>query len=736
MNIILVVDNLDWAFGKVAQNIKKRMQSSNVEILCTSHYKTIKDFLDALKKATKKDSIIHFFWRDYLLECLNFVRLFPKYKNIFLNNKITTHIPDHLFIETNSDDYEKRVGLMKFVDGYFVTSKKLYDLYAQDHTFDAPFGIIYDNPDIKIQSEYIAEAKGKIKVVWIGNSRWGEYLGHLDYKGLNSVVLPALKKIENSGRELIYKEFDSSKKKNTHEVILDYLKDADILLVSSLAEGTPLPLLEAMAQGCAIITSDVGIASEILSEEQQEFIVPRNSDAFTEALIKLDTNRSLLENIKRTNKLTYIKKFVESDEIALQWKTFFECVREKNNLTYKSEFLKQKKTGFSERLLSIALYRASQFAIKTNMIEILKKNKIVRELYYKAIGQLSNDNSYSELEIFYTESISGQKIIALYSPYWSGVATSTASFFKESSLPFPYYKTEFPQVNEHNFLERLSELLAESSELKAVIMSGGTMLQMQLAKMLKQKNKSIKIFFGWHGSPAQWVDSAQYKTFDDWLSLYKENTINGVVSFKPQLSNTLEQFDIKSYSVSNYIIEPSVLNTLSAPTKEHYTIGLFAAMFSWYKNPFPQLLAIGSIPGCELVTNLTLDQDIKWVTEQIKLIELNGHLNNKKFVELLSNLHVVSYVTNTECSPMIALESVSVGTPCIVGPAGNIYKGNAKLEHYLVEPEVDNPTAIRNRLILVRDNYQEVKSLLNAFAESYNANLDEVKRELYKELTQ
>ncbi|MDA8491816.1 glycosyltransferase, partial [Kluyvera sp. Awk 3] len=154
--------------------------------------------------------------------------------------------------------------------------------------------------------------KEKIKVVWIGNSRWGEYLGHLDYKGLNSVVLPALKKFENSGRELIYKEFDSSKEKNTHEVILDYLKDADILLVSSLAEGTPLPLLEAMAQGCAIITSDVGIASEIFSEEQQEFIVPRNSDAFTEALIKLDTNRSLLENIKKTNKLTYIKKFVES----------------------------------------------------------------------------------------------------------------------------------------------------------------------------------------------------------------------------------------------------------------------------------------------------------------------------------------------------------------------------------------------------------------------------------------
>lgn len=736
MTIVLVVDNLDWAFGKVAQNIKQRMQPANVEIICTSRYRTIKKFLDDLKKITTKESIIHFFWRDYLLECLNFVKLFPKYKRIFLNNKITTHIPDHLFIETDSDSYEKRVGLMKFVDGYFVTSKKLYDLYAKDHAFDAPFGIIYDNPAIKIQSESIAEAKEKIKVVWIGNSRWGEYLGHLDYKGLNSVVLPALKKFADSGNELIYKEFDSSKEKNTHGVILDYLKDADILLVSSLAEGTPLPLLEAMAQGCAIITSDVGIASEIFSEEQQEFIVARNAEAFAEALIKLDTNRSLLENIKITNKATYFKKFVESDEIALQWKTFFEYVTDKNNLTYKSEFLKQKETVFSDRLLSVALYHAGQFAIKTNMLEVLKKSKIVRGLYYKSIGRLSSDSNYSELETFYTESIAGQKIIALYSPYWSGVATSTASFFKESSLPFPYYKTEFPQVNEHNFLERLSELLAESSELKSVVMSGGTMLQMQLAKMLKQKNKAIKIFFGWHGSPAQWVDTAQYKTFDDWLRLYKEDTIDGVVSFKPQLSNTLEQFDIKSYSVSNYIIEPSVINTLSAPAEEHYTIGLFAAMFSWYKNPFPQLLAIGSIPGCELVTNLTLDQGIKWVTDKIKLIELNGNLNNKEFVQMLSKLHVVSYVTNTECSPMIALESVSVGTPCIVGPAGNIYKGNAKLEHYLVEPEVDNPTAIKNRLILIRENYQEVKLLLSTFAERYNANLDEVKKELYKELTQ
>ena len=59
-----------------------------------------------------------------------------------------------------------------------------------------------------------------------------------------------------------------------------------------------------------------------------------------------------------------------------------------------------------------------------------------------------------------------------------------------------------------------------------------------------------------------------------------------------------------------------------------------------------------------------------------------------------------------------------------------------KRELYLVEKEVDNPTAIRNRLQLVRDNYAEVKVLLNAFVLEYNSRLELIKEKMYKELKQ
>ncbi|MEY9004249.1 hypothetical protein [Escherichia coli] len=56
-------------------------------------------------------------------------------------------------------------------------------------------------------------------------------------------------------------------------------------------------------------------------------------------------------------------------------------------------------------------------------------------------------------------------------------------------------------------------------------MSGGTQLQMELPKKIKELNPKIKIFFAWHGSPAQWVDSSQYSTFDGWYELYRERIV-------------------------------------------------------------------------------------------------------------------------------------------------------------------------------------------------------------------
>ncbi|EBI7018739.1 glycosyl transferase family 1, partial [Salmonella enterica] len=229
----------------------------------------------------------------------------------------------------------------------------------------------------------------------------------------------------------------------------------------------------------------------------------------------------------------------------------------------------------------------------------------------KFAGTTTNQVDYDLIDNVYSNKIAGKEILAFYSAYWSGVATSTASFFKDDSIQYPYYSYEFPQVSNHVYLNQLAEKLATSQALKSVIMSGGTQIQMELAKNIKTLNPKIKIFFAWHGSPAQWVDTSQYSTFYGWYELYRTQIVDGIISFKPDLDQILNAYDIRAFSVSNYVVsEASFSKKLTVPPDStNFRVGLFAAMFSWYKNPFPQLLAIGLLKGCELVTNLHLDNN-------------------------------------------------------------------------------------------------------------------------------
>ncbi len=62
--------------------------------------------------------------------------------------------------------------------------------------------------------------------------------------------------------------------------------DLDLLVLSSLNEGTPLPLIEALAAGCPVVATAVGGVSDLLDGGQLGALVPSNDvDALTAAMI-------------------------------------------------------------------------------------------------------------------------------------------------------------------------------------------------------------------------------------------------------------------------------------------------------------------------------------------------------------------------------------------------------------------------------------------------------------------
>ena len=76
---------------------------------------------------------------------------------------------------------------------------------------------------------------------------------------------------------------------------------ADVLLLPSYHEGMPLVILEALANGCAIVSTRVGATPEILDEENSVWVKIADVDSLREAILDLDRQSERLEKMKKAN---------------------------------------------------------------------------------------------------------------------------------------------------------------------------------------------------------------------------------------------------------------------------------------------------------------------------------------------------------------------------------------------------------------------------------------------------
>lgn len=93
----------------------------------------------------------------------------------------------------------------------------------------------------------------------------------------------------------------------SHSETLGYLKNAMFYMTTSLYEGLPIAVLEAMAMGKAIVSSDVIGNSDCVKDGFNGCLLPMDADRFTEACCRLIENEDLRKRMGE-NSLTYFEK--------------------------------------------------------------------------------------------------------------------------------------------------------------------------------------------------------------------------------------------------------------------------------------------------------------------------------------------------------------------------------------------------------------------------------------------
>lgn len=323
--VALVVDVPDWAWAHHARALREYL-ADRFEIRIVVETRVGDQW--RLPLAAAGADLTVYFWRSILRrfgtpEFADEVRQqlgdWQEYQRKYLGSRTATLICDHLFLaEPSVDDFREVLG---GVTGYATVSRRLYEIYQELPEYPAPWGVLAHGVDLRRFQPSLGGVHAPLRVGWVGNSLWNAQLD--DPKGLHTILKPALRDLQQDGVDIVGHFQDRVQSFRPFAEMPQYYQEIDVFVCASRAEGTPNPVLEAMAAGLPMVCTDVGVIGDVVGPLQRRFVLSERSvPALREALRTLATEPGLRRDLGQEN-LARIAAWDWSKR-APRWGDFFD----------------------------------------------------------------------------------------------------------------------------------------------------------------------------------------------------------------------------------------------------------------------------------------------------------------------------------------------------------------------------------------------------------------------------
>ncbi len=320
------------------------------------------------------------------------------------------------------------------------------------------------------------------------------------------------------------------------------------------------------------------------------------------------------------------------------------------------------------------------------------------------------------------EEIKDKSFVAIYNPETIGIMNSTIELFGKEQCIKLY------EIFNKKQIENIANAIVNNG-FKQVIFATMAYGYKDLAEKIHELNSNIKIKFMWHGSHSLFVVFNEQKFLEDLLQLQRRGVVSTIGFFKSAMADF---YLSKGYDACLLMNDVNFKEKIEKNKEDkRLKIGLYSSGDRWEKNTYNQLSAcamvkdayIDVVPETKLATSFCKLMNIKTVSDEPIM-----NLKRKDLLNRIAQNELNLYVTFTECSPMIPLESFELGVPCIIGNNTDLFK-DGKLNEMLVVKEEDSIDEIYDKINIVLNNKEEIMSLYKEWKKEYSAQVKKLKEE-------
>lgn len=307
--------------------------------------------------------------------------------------------------------------------------------------------------------------------------------------------------------------------------------------------------------------------------------------------------------------------------------------------------------------------------------------------------------------------------LAVHCPRWLGVTASTQALFPHTYAVPPTADRE-PYDYPASALRHHADVIGAAG-VRHVIFSGGDGIQLMLARMLRERDPQVRCDLLWHGPYYFFSKDYDWQILTDWITAARAGEVHTIATVKAGMEQFFAAAGVRSRLVVNYLADEVGGSELAAGPPHH--VGMWFSGTQW-KPPHAMLAALKLAGDCRLHA-INLGGRAREVCAFFDIPIAEWHerpLPRRELHAAMRRTHATLYVTFTECSPMLPLESFAQGVPCLVGPASHLFEDDPWLFERLVVPFPDRAEVIARYLTRVIAERADILARYRVWLPEYN----------------